>query len=97
MAQEEIMHVPMVVNHHRHHHVEQANLFRSTDICFEHIVEVPVSRAQEEIVHVPAVVNDHRHHHVEQKMIVDFHVPPEKEEIVVPTVVNHRRHHFEQE
>ena len=22
MAQEEIMHVPMVVNHHRHHHVE---------------------------------------------------------------------------
>ena len=35
MAQEEIMHVPMVVNHHRHHHVEQANLFRSTDICFE--------------------------------------------------------------
>ena len=35
MAQEEIMHVPMVVNHHRHHHVEQANLFRLTDICFE--------------------------------------------------------------
>ena len=35
MAQEEIMHVPMVVNHHRHHHVEQANLFRSTGICFE--------------------------------------------------------------
>ena len=28
MAQEEIMHVPMVVSHHRHHHVEQANLFR---------------------------------------------------------------------
>ena len=26
MAQEEIMHVPMVVNHHRHHHVEQESL-----------------------------------------------------------------------
>ena len=33
-------------------------------------------------MHVPAVVNNHRHHHVEQKVIVDFHVPHEKEEIV---------------
>ena len=37
---------------------------------------------QEEIVHVPAVVNNQRHHHVEQKVIVDSHVPHEKEEIV---------------
>ena len=37
---------------------------------------------QEEIVHVPAVVNNYRHHHVEQNVIVDFHVPHEKKEIV---------------
>ena len=40
---------------------------------------------QEEIVHVPAVVNNHRHHHFEQmqqNVIVDFHVPHEREEIV---------------
>ena len=43
---------------------------------------MPVPMTQEEIVHVPAVVNNHRHHHVEQKVIVDFHVPHEKEEIV---------------
>ena len=37
---------------------------------------------QEEIVHVPAVVNNYRHHHFEQNVIVDFHVPHEKKEIV---------------
>ena len=45
MAQEEIMHVPMVVNHHRHHHVEQ-----------EFIADVHVPHEKEEIIHVPKII-----------------------------------------
>ena len=41
MAQEEIMHVPMVVNHRRHHHVEQGGNYPcAQDVVF--VVLVPV-------------------------------------------------------
>ena len=54
MTQEEIVHVPAVVNNYRHHHVEQ-----------KMIVDFHVPTEKEEIV-VPTVVN-HRRHHFEQE------------------------------
>ena len=43
MAQEEIMHVPMVVNHRRHHHVEQGGNYPcAQDVVFVVIVVLVV-------------------------------------------------------
>ena len=43
MTQEEIMHVPMVVSHHRHHHVEQGGNDRcAPDVVFVVLVVLVV-------------------------------------------------------
>ena len=87
-AQEEIVHVPAVVNNHRHHHVEQ-----------KVIVDFHVPHEKEEIVQGPKMIPQERvfQRHVEQ--IVEAPMPmAQKEMVLVPTVVHHRsQHHVEQE
>ena len=83
MAQEEIVHVPAVVNNHRHHHVEQ-----------KVIVDFHVSHEREEIMQGPKMIPQERvvQHQVEQ--IVEVQMPmAQKEMVLVPTGVHHQNHH----
>ena len=102
MTQEEIVHVPAVVNNHRHHHVEQKVIVDfhvphekeeivqgPTMILQERVFQRQVDAvAQKEMVLVPIVVHHHSHHHVEQEVIIDDHVPQEKEEIIMSELFN---------
>ena len=96
MTQEEIVHVPTIV---------QQDRIRQQQV--EMIVEVPVPMMQEEIVHVPTIIQQERitQQHGEMSVEVpvpmtqeeivrsEVHVPIAQEEIVnVPTTINrHRR------
>ena len=60
----------------------------------EQIVEVPMPMAQKEMVLVPTVVHHHSHRHVEQEIIIDDHVPQEKEEIIMSGLFNNLSEFF---
>ena len=83
MTQEELVHVPMVVNHHRHQHLEQKVL-----------VDVHVTHEKEEIMHASKIIPRERVIQRTAEQVVEISVSMTRGNIVrVPTVVNHRRHH----
>ena len=91
IPQEELVHVPMVVNHHRHQHLEQKVL-----------VDVHVSHEKEDITHVSKIILRERVIQQTVEQVVEISVPMTHGNIgnivLVLTVVNHgRQHHVEHE
>ena len=88
MTREEIVHVPAVVNNHRHCHVEQ-----------KVVVDFRVPRGREGIVQGPNMILQERVFQRQVEQIVEVPMPmAQKEMVLVPTVVHHHsHHHVEQE
>ena len=83
----EIVHVPTVVSHRRHHHFEQ-----------EVIVDDHVPHERDGIVNVSKIIPQERVIQETVEQVLEVPVPMHQENTVrVPTVVNHHRHqHLEQ-
>eukprot|EP00972_Heterocapsa_arctica_P077401 11416774-Heterocapsa_arctica.AAC.1 len=60
MTQEEIVHVPTIIDQPRHHHVE-----------VDQIVDVHVPRGHEEIIHLPRITQQEGIHQQHVEMIVE--------------------------
>jgi len=59
---------------------EAAKVVDVTEVEFiDETVTVPVEKRVEKIVEAPKIVKETRHHHVQQDVIVEVHVPVEKE------------------
>ena len=71
MTQEEIVHVPTAVNHHRHHHVQ-----------VEQIVDVEVPQVKEELVHVKEIIQQKRMVQQMFEQVVEVLIRVTEEEIV---------------
>ena len=64
MTQEELVHVPMVANHHRHQHLEQ-----------EMRVDVHVTHENEEIMHVSKIIPRERVIQQTVEQVVEISIP----------------------
>jgi len=81
MTQEEVVHMPTVMNRRHHAEVEQT-------------VDIHVPHEKEEVVHVPKIMPQERIIHQQVEQVVEVPVPMTQKEIVhVPKVINHHRHH----